>query len=110
LVWQALVIGSVSFRKVSGKLSLSNYLAFNGYVHFRLRQVSKVSVPVSQSFLVLVKVKGSCNNVVSMAVESFSGLESGVRESPPTKRAMDGGESAASRSIFLPSGFFCSQA
>jgi hypothetical protein len=55
-------------------------------------------------------------NLVACKIKSswlwfwFIGKESGASRFLPTKRAVDLWESAASRNIFLASGFFCSQA
>ena len=53
------------------------------------------------SFLVLVQVKGSCNNLVKMAMMPFSGSARGVPKSPPTQRALDWWESARFQAFFV---------
>jgi len=50
-----------------------------------------------------------CKNFGVLAVSSFFCQRSGQRKGCPTKRAADGWESAASRSIFLASSFSCSR-
>jgi len=47
---------------------------------------------------------------VYYGVRSYGGRESSLQVPCPTKRAVDGGDSARFRSIFLASSFFCSQA
>ena len=56
----------------------------------------------------VVSGESPCNNFVNLAVVLVSGLGSRVPKRPPTKRALDAGESARFSSIFSASACFSS--
>jgi hypothetical protein len=92
------------FNRGFGKLSSGWFARFiqSGFGVFRIRQLF-LGQRIAKNFV-------GCKIKSGWLWFWFLGKESGATQVLPTKRAADFWESAASRSIFLASSFFCSQA